>query len=85
MQVYFVSAEVGWGLRTLEPIPQGTFLFECVGEVVSTAELKRRGASVQYSLLLDAHWQSEATKSEKELLCIDSSSMTNVARWMNHR
>lgn len=85
MQVYFVSAEVGWGLRTLELIPQGTFLFECAGDVVSDAELNRRGVGPKFCLLLDAHWQSECTKSNKELLAIDSSTSTNLSRWMNHR
>ena len=70
---------VGWGIRTLEPLRQGSFLFEFAGEVVTNAELFRRGSGPKYSLLLDVHWQSESSKNDKELLCIDSSLCTNLA------
>lgn len=84
-QVYFVSASKGWGLRTVEPLCRGSFLFEYAGEVVTNAELFRRGHGSKYSILLDAHWQSEYSKTDKDLLCIDATEYTNLARWMNHR
>lgn len=83
--MFFVSTAKGWGIKTLEALAQGTFLFEYSGEVVTNAELFRRGKATTFSLLLDAHWQSECSKSDAELLCIDASHRTNLARWLNHR
>lgn len=45
----------------------------------------KRGDRSKYSLALDADWESEAKKDDHDLLCIDSTDITNVARWLNHR
>ena len=45
----------GWGIRTLETLQRGCFVFEAGGEVVTNAELLRRGRREKYALALDAH------------------------------
>ena len=84
-QVFFVSSQKGWDIRTLQYLRAGCFLFEYAGEVVTNAKLLRRGDATKYSLSLTADWQSEAHEDDDSLLCIDSSFVTNVGRWLNHR
>ena len=61
------------------------FIFEYGGEVLTNAELLKRKGGQQYSVALDAHWQSELTLGDNKLLSIDASTYTNVARWLNYR
>lgn len=84
-QVFYVDDCKGWGIRTLERLSPGCFVFEYVGEVVTNAELLTRGVGDKYSLALDAHWQSELNLGDESLLAIDASVYSNVARWLNHR
>ena len=85
MQVFFVSNGKGWGIRTLETLRRGSFVFEYTREVVTNAELLKRGDRTKYSIALDADWESEAEKDDDSLLCIDATEVTNVTRWLNHR
>ena len=39
----FKTKNKGWGLRTLEPIPKGSFVGEYLGEIISAEEAERRG------------------------------------------
>ena len=84
-QVFEVDDKKGWGIRTLEQLSRGCFVFEYVGEVVTNAELLTRGVGDKYSLALDAHWQSEVNEGDESLLSINASMYSNVARWLNHR
>jgi len=85
VQVFYVDDRKGWGIRTLERLVQGSFVFEYGGEVVTNAELLRRWHGQKYSVALDAYWQSEVALGDDELLSINASAYTNVARWLNHR
>lgn len=85
LQLFFVNRNKGWGIRTREALRRGTFLFEFAGEVVTNAELLRRGDRTKYAVALDADWESEAQNDDESLLCIDATDVTNVARWLNHR
>lgn len=85
VQVFYVADSKGWGIRTLETLQRGSFVFEYGGEVVTNAELLRRGAGEEHALILDAHWQSELTDGDDVLLSMDASRYSNVARWLNHR
>lgn len=84
-QVFFVNKHKGWGIRMLQYLLPGRFLFEYAGEVVTNAELLRRGDRAKFSLSLTADWQSEADEDDNSLVCIDSTVVTNVARWLNYR
>ena len=50
----------GWDIRTAESLHCGSFVFEYAGEVVTNAELLRRGDRTKYSVALDADWESES-------------------------
>ena len=75
----------GWGIRTLETLQRGCFVFEAGGEVVTNAELLRRGRREKYALALDAHWQSELSEGDDVLISMDASRFSNVSRWLNYR
>ncbi|PWA85603.1 histone H3-K9 methyltransferase, WIYLD domain protein [Artemisia annua] len=90
LQVFMTSEGKGWGLRTLEDLPKGTFVCEHVGEIVSNTELFERNEQNTdekhtYPVLLDANWSSEGFLKDMEALCLDATSFGNVARFINHR
>ncbi|PWW75971.1 SET domain-containing protein [Tuber magnatum] len=45
----FMTRECGWGLRTLEPIPKGTYIDSYLGLVITRAEAERREAEYRQS------------------------------------
>lgn len=91
LQVFFTSEGKGWGLRTLEELPKGTFVCEYVGEVITNTELYNRNMQGtgnekhHYPVLLDADWGSEGVLKDEEALCLDATFYGNVARFINHR
>eukprot|EP00262_Sarcandra_glabra_P000499 TRINITY_DN10583_c0_g1_i1.p1 TRINITY_DN10583_c0_g1~~TRINITY_DN10583_c0_g1_i1.p1 ORF type:complete len:822 (-),score=156.55 TRINITY_DN10583_c0_g1_i1:322-2787(-) len=90
LQVFLTSEGKGWGLRTLEELPKGTFVCEYVGEILTNKELYNRNVQNAanerhtYPVLLDADWGSGILKDE-EALCLDATFYGNVARFINHR
>ncbi|XP_043704356.1 probable inactive histone-lysine N-methyltransferase SUVR2 isoform X2 [Telopea speciosissima] len=91
LQVFMTPEGKGWGLRTLEDLPKGTFVCEYVGEVVTNTELYERNMRSSgkerhtYPVLLDADWGSEGVLNDEEALCLDATFYGNVARFVNHR
>ncbi|XP_031112413.1 probable inactive histone-lysine N-methyltransferase SUVR2 isoform X1 [Ipomoea triloba] len=91
LQVFMTSEGKGWGLRTLEDLPRGTFVCEYVGEVLTNAELFGRvsrslsGEKHFHPVLLDADWGSGGVLKDEEALCLDATYYGNVARFINHR
>ncbi|KAK9137995.1 hypothetical protein Sjap_008589 [Stephania japonica] len=90
LQVFFTSEGKGWGLRTLEDLPRGTFVCEYVGEILTNMELYKRNAKSKgekhtYPVLLDADWGAERVLKDEEALCLDATHFGNVARFINHR
>lgn len=83
------TGEKGWGVRTFEAIPVGSFVFEYVGEVVSNAELISRQQKSPihgwYTLDLDADWKVEAEVTDNNALCLDGYKFGNVGRFVNHK
>lgn len=74
LQVYRTQ-KMGWGVRAMQDIPQGTFICEYVGEIITDTEAdKRDDDSFLFTLgnkVGDAH-------------CIDSRLFGNVGRFLNH-
>lgn len=81
----------GWGLRTLEDLPKGSFVCEYVGEILTTVELYERNmqstsrGKQTYPVLLDADWASRGILKDEEALCLDATYYGNIARFINHR
>ncbi|KAJ4892864.1 Histone-lysine N-methyltransferase SUVR4 [Raphanus sativus] len=90
LQVYFTQEGKGWGIRTLQDLPKGTFVFEYIGEILTNTELYERNIRSTserhtYPVTLDADWGSEKDLKDEEALCLDATICGNVARFVNHR
>lgn len=93
LEVFMTPEGKGWGIRTLEELPVGAFVFEYVGEILTNSEMWERNSDVQkngeglhtYPIVLDADWGSEANLKDEEALGLDATYFGNVARFLNHR
>uniref|UniRef100_A0A8C9ZZQ0 Euchromatic histone-lysine N-methyltransferase 1b n=1 Tax=Sander lucioperca TaxID=283035 RepID=A0A8C9ZZQ0_SANLU len=71
----FRTRKKGWGVRAVQDIPQGTFVCEYVGEIISEAEAEMRQNDT-YLFSLDDKPQ--------DLYCIDARFYGNISRFLNH-
>uniref|UniRef100_A0A4W5KCH0 Euchromatic histone-lysine N-methyltransferase 1b n=1 Tax=Hucho hucho TaxID=62062 RepID=A0A4W5KCH0_9TELE len=71
----FRTSRMGWGVRALQEIPQGTFVCEYVGEIISDAEADVR-ENDSYLFNLDSK--------EGDVYCIDARFYGNISRFINH-
>ncbi|XP_022157500.1 probable inactive histone-lysine N-methyltransferase SUVR2 isoform X2 [Momordica charantia] len=91
LQVFFTSEGKGWGLRTLEDLPKGSFVCEYAGEILTISEMYHRKVQSANNgehtdpVLLDAFWNSEGPLKDEKALCLDAKNFGNVARFINHR
>ncbi|XP_060966279.1 histone-lysine N-methyltransferase SUVR4 isoform X2 [Cannabis sativa] len=90
LQVFFTSEGKGWGVRPLDPLPEGAFVCEYIGEVLTNMELYNRNKKSSkdrhtYPVTLDADWGSEGFLKDEEALCLDGTYHGNVSRFINHR
>ncbi|XP_068616787.1 histone-lysine N-methyltransferase EHMT1-like [Brachionichthys hirsutus] len=71
----FRTQKMGWGVRAMQNIPEGTFICEYVGEIITDAEAdKRENDSFLFTLdnkVGDPH-------------CIDARLFGNIGRFINH-
>ncbi|KAM5330716.1 histone-lysine N-methyltransferase EHMT1 isoform 4-T4 [Glossophaga mutica] len=74
LQLYRTQ-HMGWGVRSLQDIPVGTFVCEYVGELISDSEADVREED---SYLFDLD------NKDGELYCIDARFYGNVSRFLNH-
>lgn len=75
----------GWGVRTLEPIPRGTFVCEYAGEVISLEEARRRQLAQRsednnYIIAVREHAGSGSVIET----FVDPAVVGNVGRFLNH-
>ncbi|CAN0897650.1 Probable inactive histone-lysine N-methyltransferase SUVR2 [Linum grandiflorum] len=95
LQVFFTSDGKGWGLRTLEKLPKGSFVCEYIGEILTIKEWHRRTSKISRStkienpssVHLDAYWNSREARAlkDEEFLCLDATYYGNIAKFINHR
>ncbi|KAI1882505.1 hypothetical protein AGOR_G00251450 [Albula goreensis] len=71
----FRTHKMGWGVRTLQDIPQGTFVCEYVGEIISDSEADVR-ENDSYLFNLD--------NKVGDVYCIDARFYGNISRFVNH-
>ncbi|XP_053577957.1 histone-lysine N-methyltransferase EHMT2 isoform X2 [Bombina bombina] len=69
------TAKMGWGVRALQGIPQGTFICEYVGELISDAEADVRE---------DDSYLFDLDNKDGEVYCIDARYYGNISRFINH-
>uniref|UniRef100_A0A671YU30 Euchromatic histone-lysine N-methyltransferase 1a n=1 Tax=Sparus aurata TaxID=8175 RepID=A0A671YU30_SPAAU len=71
----FRTQRMGWGVRAMQDIPQGTFICEYVGEIITDAEAdKRENDSFLFTL----------DNKVEEVHCIDARLFGNIGRFINH-
>ncbi|XP_018088035.1 histone-lysine N-methyltransferase EHMT1 isoform X2 [Xenopus laevis] len=71
----FRTKSKGWGVRSLEDIPQGTFVCEYVGELISDTEADVRE---------DDTYLFDLDNKDREVYCIDARFYGNISRFINH-
>ncbi|XP_005161162.1 histone-lysine N-methyltransferase EHMT1 isoform X10 [Danio rerio] len=71
----FKTQMMGWGVKTLQDIPQGTFVCEYVGEIISDAEADVR-ENDSYLFSLDSK--------VGDMYCVDARFYGNISRFINH-
>ncbi|XP_066293531.1 histone-lysine N-methyltransferase EHMT2-like isoform X3 [Branchiostoma lanceolatum] len=71
----FRTKGMGWGVRTLQDIPRGTFVCEYIGEIISDAEADQRE---------DDSYLFDLDNKEGEVYCLDARFYGNIARFINH-
>nr|XP_055036992.1 histone-lysine N-methyltransferase EHMT1 isoform X3 [Misgurnus anguillicaudatus] len=71
----FRTQLMGWGVKTLQDIPQGTFVCEYVGEIISDAEADLR-ENDSYLFSLDSK--------VGDMYCVDARFYGNISRFINH-
>lgn len=81
----FSTENRGWGVRTLEAIPQGAFVCEYAGEVISFEEARRRQlaqSSVENNYIIAVR-EHAGTGFTTETF-VDPTAVGNVGRFLNH-
>nr|XP_020454856.1 histone-lysine N-methyltransferase EHMT1-like isoform X1 [Monopterus albus] len=71
----FRTQKMGWGVRALQDIPQGTFICEYVGEIITDAEADKRENDF-FLFTLD--------NKVGDVHCIDARLFGNIGRFINH-
>nr|XP_014342069.1 PREDICTED: histone-lysine N-methyltransferase EHMT1 isoform X4 [Latimeria chalumnae] len=74
LQLYRTE-KMDWGVRALQDIPQGTFVCEYVGELISDAEADVRE---------DDSYLFDLDNKDGEVYCIDARFYGNISRFINH-
>ncbi|XP_022240262.1 histone-lysine N-methyltransferase SETD2-like isoform X2 [Limulus polyphemus] len=69
----------GWGLRSVEDVPSGSFVMEYVGEVLNPQQFKQRVK--QYASDKNTHYYFMALKNDE---IIDATTRGNISRFINH-
>ncbi|KAG0741974.1 hypothetical protein G6F57_010015 [Rhizopus arrhizus] len=80
----FKTSKKGWGVRTTQTIPKGTFIEEYIGEVITTEECDKRGSFYDEhgcSYLFDMDFAQGELPTK---YAIDAFIMGNVSRFFNH-
>lgn len=91
--VVWIGPKKGWGVRTLEDLSEGAFVFEFIGEVLTNTEMEIRvscsllrcKSPAILNMLLDADLDLDEKLDDSEALCLDATYMGNVARFVNHQ
>ncbi|XP_067327959.1 histone-lysine N-methyltransferase EHMT1 isoform X2 [Anolis sagrei] len=71
----FRTRNMGWGVRTMQDIPLGTFVCEYVGELISDSEANVREEDC---------YLFDLGNKDRDVYCIDARFYGNISRFINH-
>uniref|UniRef100_A0A3Q2X9T8 Euchromatic histone-lysine N-methyltransferase 1a n=1 Tax=Hippocampus comes TaxID=109280 RepID=A0A3Q2X9T8_HIPCM len=71
----FKTEKMGWGVRVMQDVPQGTFICEYVGEIITDTEANTRENDSFLFTLNDK---------VDDIHCIDARLFGNIGRFINH-
>ncbi|XP_063000840.1 histone-lysine N-methyltransferase EHMT1 isoform X3 [Elgaria multicarinata webbii] len=71
----FRTRKMGWGVRTMQDIPLGTFVCEYVGELISDSEANVREEDC---------YLFDLGNKDRDVYCIDARFYGNISRFINH-
>ncbi|XP_057688557.1 histone-lysine N-methyltransferase EHMT1a isoform X2 [Corythoichthys intestinalis] len=71
----FRTEKMGWGVRVMQDVPQGTFICEYVGEIITDTEANNRENDSYLFTLNDK---------VDDVHCIDARLFGNIGRFINH-
>ncbi|XP_061459611.1 histone-lysine N-methyltransferase EHMT1 isoform X2 [Rhineura floridana] len=71
----FRTQKTGWGVRTMQDIPLGTFVCEYVGELISDSEANVREEDC---------YLFDLGNKDRDVYCIDARFYGNISRFINH-
>uniref|UniRef100_A0A8D2LMF4 Euchromatic histone lysine methyltransferase 1 n=1 Tax=Varanus komodoensis TaxID=61221 RepID=A0A8D2LMF4_VARKO len=71
----FRTRKMGWGVRTMQDVPLGTFVCEYVGELISDSEANVREEDC---------YLFDLGNKDREVYCIDARFYGNISRFINH-
>ncbi|XP_077995961.1 histone-lysine N-methyltransferase EHMT1-like [Glandiceps talaboti] len=71
----FRTRNIGWGVRTAEYIPKGSYICEYVGEMITSEQADGRPDNYLFDLESKDH----------SVFCLDGHYYGNVSRFINHR
>ena len=72
----------GFGVRTLEFIPKGSFVCEYMGEIITDLVAETRVNQDEYILNSDTY--GAMIGAHETICCIDAGPRANIARYLNH-
>ncbi|CAH8357974.1 unnamed protein product [Eruca vesicaria subsp. sativa] len=78
----FKTEKRGWGVRSLESIPSGSFICEYTGELLQENEADRLAGKDEY--LFDIGTENEGSFYDNSFFTIDAARKGNVGRFINH-
>ncbi|XP_037044540.1 histone-lysine N-methyltransferase SUV39H2-like [Bradysia coprophila] len=82
--IFKTADDRGWGVKALEPIPQGKFIVEYVGEIITDREAQRRAASGQNPFHKSYLFDMDCEIATSCDYVIDGAKFGNVSRFINH-
>jgi SET domain-containing protein len=92
--VFWTIEGKGWGIRPIEELLAGAFVFKFIGEILTNTEVdtrnkssrkKKRGPVTDYSVILDADDHMEEVVTDDSAFRLDACKFGNVAQYLNHR
>ncbi|KAL3681640.1 hypothetical protein R1sor_024596 [Riccia sorocarpa] len=79
LQIFFTHDGKGWGLRTLDQLPAGAFVCECVGEILTNMEQEERNNNAKADpTVTHTYGARKKGLKDEDALCLDATFSGNM-------